>query len=48
MTSMLGSQKFEELLAGFIDKPQGRPTLVSDTDNRPELNVSTAQEDFAD
>ena len=48
MTSMLGKQKFEELLDGFVDKPPGRPTLVPDTDRRPELNVSTAQEDFDD
>src|SRR5699024_12791654 len=32
MTSLLGQKKFEELLAGFITKPPGKPTLVPDTD----------------
>jgi len=44
MTSMLGKKKFEELLSPFIIKPQGKPTLVPDSDKRPALN--TAKEDF--
>lgn len=44
MTSLLGKKKFEELLGGFITKPQGKPTLVSDRDKRPAMN--TAKEDF--
>ena len=26
MTSLLGKKKFNELLSGFITKPQGKPT----------------------
>lgn len=46
MTSLLGRKKFSELLDGLIDKPPGRPTLVPASDKRPELVVTTAQEDF--
>ena len=44
MTKMLGKSKFEELLAGLIEKPQGKPTLVPMSDKRPAL--STAAKDF--
>lgn len=46
MTSLLGKQKFNELLGDYITKPQGKPTLVPDTDKRPALN--TAKDDFKD
>lgn len=45
MTSLLGKQKFEELLGGLIYKPQGKPTLVSKADKRPPMK-NTAQHDF--
>ena len=44
MTKQLGKKKFEELLSGFVIKPQGKPVLAPETDKRPELN--TAQNDF--
>ena len=44
MTSLLGKKKFEEVLGGLIEKPQGKPTLVPDSDKRPPIN--TAQDDF--
>ena len=44
MTSLLGKNKFEELLGGFIVKPQGKPTLAPMSDKRPAMN--TAAEDF--
>lgn len=45
ITSLLGKKKFEELLAGFITKPPGKPTLVPESDKRPALN--TAKDDFS-
>ena len=44
MQKLLGKQKFNELLAAFIVKPQGKPVLVPDTDKRPTMN--TAKDDF--
>ena len=44
MQKMLGKSRFEELLAPYIEKPQGRPTLVRSSDKRPEWN--TAKNDF--
>ena len=44
MTSLLGKTKFNELLGDLIEKPQGKPTLVPETDKRPALN--TAKDDF--
>ena len=46
MTSLLGKSKFEELLGGFIVKPQGKPTLAPMSDKRSVMN--TAAEDFKD
>ena len=42
MTRMLGKTKFEELLSGYIEKPQGKPTLVPMSDKRPAMNISKA------
>ena len=44
MTSLLGKKKFNELLGGLIEKPQGKPTLVPMSDKRPAIH--TANEDF--
>lgn len=44
MQKMLGKTRFEELLAPYIEKPQGRPTLVRSSDKRSEWN--TAKNDF--
>ena len=44
MTSLLGKKKFEEVLGSLICNPQGKPTLVPDSDKRPSIN--TAQDDF--
>lgn len=46
MTSLLRKKKFEELLAGFITKPPGKPTLVPNSDRRPTIN--TAKDDFSE
>ena len=44
MTSLLGKTKFNNLLGGLIEKPQGKPTLVPNSDKRQALN--TAKDDF--
>ena len=44
MQKMLGKTRFEELLAPYIEKPQGKPTLVPENDKRPAMN--TAKNDF--
>ena len=46
MTSLLGKSRFSELLDGYIEKPPGKPTLVPESDKRPELAVTTAKDDF--
>ena len=44
MQKLLGKPRFEELLAAYIEKPQGKPTLVPESDKRPAMN--TAKNDF--
>ena len=46
---LVGAKKLAELVGGLIEKPAGSPTLVPETDKRPELNTAAkAAEDFAD
>ena len=44
MQKLLGKVRFDELLAPYIEKPQGKPTLVPESDKRPAIN--TAKTDF--
>ena len=44
MEKLLGKKKFAEILKGLVEKPQGKPALVPESDKRSEMN--TAQEDF--
>lgn len=44
MQKLLGKCRFDELLATYIEKPQGKPTLVPESDKRPAMN--TAKNDF--
>ena len=44
MQQLLGKSRFDELLATYIEKPQGKPTLVPESDKRPAMN--TAKNDF--
>ena len=44
MQKMLGKSRFEELLAPYLEKPQGKPTLVPNSDKRTAMN--TAKNDF--
>ena len=38
LQKLLGKRKFEEILGGYIEKPKGDPTLVPESDKRPEYN----------
>ena len=42
MQKLLGRTRFEELLAGYIEKPAGKPTLVPADDKRPEMITAAA------
>ena len=44
MQKLLGKSRFDELLTAYIEKPQGKPTLVPDSDKR--LAMNTAKNDF--
>jgi hypothetical protein len=44
MQKLLGKSRFDELLAAYIEKPQGKPTLVPESDKRSAMN--TAKNDF--
>lgn len=46
MQKLLGKSRFEEILAGLIEKPQGKPTLVPESDKRPAMN--NAKSDFSE
>lgn len=44
MTSLLGRKQFNDILGGYITKPQGKPTLVPESDKRPAM--TTIIDDF--
>lgn len=44
MQKRLGKSRFDELLTAYIEKPQGKPTLVLKSDKRPAMN--NAKTDF--
>lgn len=46
LEKLLGKKKFTELLGWFIEKPQGKPVLVQDSDKRPALAITSAADDF--
>ena len=46
MEKLMGKTKFNEVLGGLVIKPPGKPTLVPVSDKRPEMNTSSAKNDF--
>ena len=47
LEKVLGKKGFEEVLGALIDKPKGKPTLVSADDKRPAFDpVANAANDF--
>ena len=41
MSSLLGRKQFNEILGGYVTKPQGKPTLAPESDKRPEMTTIT-------
>ena len=46
MQKLMGKSAFEEILGDLIYKPPGNPTLVPNTDKRPAMNVTNAENEF--
>lgn len=46
MEKLMGKSKFKEILGGLVMKPSGKPALVPVSDKRPEMNTSSAKNDF--
>ena len=47
--ALVGKKNFEPILGDLVIKPQGKPTLVPESDKRPELTPNTAAvADFED
>lgn len=46
MEKLMGKKKFNDILGGLVFKPQGKPTLVPDTDKRPAITGNDAKSDF--
>ncbi|MBO5602928.1 MAG: DUF2800 domain-containing protein [Prevotella sp.] len=46
LEKLIGKKHFNELCKDYIEKPQGKPTLVPETDKRPAYD--TAADDFKD
>lgn len=46
MQKLLSKKRFEELLGSLIEKPQGKPSLVPESDKRPAMQ--TANQDFTE
>ena len=46
MEKLLGKKKFAEVLGKLVYKPQGKITLVPESDKRQEVMAATAEADF--
>lgn len=46
LEKLIGRKRFANICGCFIDKPQGKPTLVPESDKRPAMNL--AADDFKD
>ena len=47
LEKVMGKKVFNQTMADYIEKPQGAPTLVPDSDKRPDFSQSSAAHDFA-
>lgn len=46
MEKLMGKKKFNDILGGLVYKPEGKLTLVPETDKREAVHISTATKDF--
>lgn len=46
MERLMGKKKFNEILGAYVYKPDGKVTLVPDSEKREAINLSTAEADF--
>lgn len=47
-TLLGGRKKFDEILGDLVIKPEGKPTLVPESDRRPAINQKNIESDFED
>jgi hypothetical protein len=48
MEQSIGKKVFKELLSDLVEKPSGKPTLVHDSDPRPEVEPGSSTDGFDD
>jgi len=46
MEKLMGKKKFQEVLGNFVYKPEGKVTLVPESDKREAISTATAEADF--
>lgn len=46
MTKMLGKKTFDEVVGPHLHKPEGKPTLVPESDKRPAITLATPENTF--
>lgn len=46
MEKLMGKKKFNKILGNYVYKPDGKVTLVPDSDKREEVKTATAEADF--
>ena len=46
MERLMGKKKFKEILGSLVYKPDGKVTLVPDSDKREAVKTATAEADF--
>ncbi len=48
MEKLMDKKTFAEVLGAFVEKPQGKPTLVPASDKRPDITSTGAENDFTE
>ena len=48
MEKLMGKAEFSKVLGALVTKPQGKPTLVPDTDKRQAISVSNPKNEFSE